>query len=86
MTRGKERPEDDERTDLVEILSQLMPERGRLARTIISDAEVSEEERRQTIEDLCSFTSQDCSTSYRPGEKPIDGVCPVKGCGVEMTR
>lgn len=86
MTPGKERPEDDERTDLLEILSQMMPERGRLARTMISEKIVSDEERRQAIEDLCSLVSQDCTTLYRPGEKPINGVCPVTGCGVEMTR
>lgn len=85
-TRGKERPEDDEKTDLLEILSQMMPERGRLARTMTSDKVVSDEERRQAIEDLCSLVSQDCTTLYRPGEKPIDGVCPVTVCGVEMIR
>lgn len=63
-----------------------MPERGRLARTMISDKVVSDEERRQAIEDLCSLVSQDCTTLYRPGEIPINGVCPVKGCGVEMER
>lgn len=29
-TRGKERPLDNENTDLLEILSRVMPERGRL--------------------------------------------------------
>jgi len=85
-TRGKERSDDNEKTDLVEILSRLMPERGRPARTMISDIVVSEEERRLAIEDLFSLASQDCTTLYRPGEKPIDGVCPGKGCSVEMSR
>ena len=57
MTRGKERPEDNERTDLTEILSQLMPQYGRLAKTMISDVVVSEEERRQAIENLYLFAS-----------------------------
>ena len=47
---------------------------------------LSEEERRQAIEDLCSLASQDCTVMYQPGEKPIEGICPVEGCGVEMTR
>ena len=63
-----------------------MPERGRLTRMMVSDKVVSEEERRQAIEDLCSLASQDCTVLYRPGEKPIEGICPVEGCGVEMTR
>ena len=85
-TRGKERPNDDEQTDLLGILSRVMPERGRLTRMMVSDKIVSEEERRQAIEDLCSLASQDCTVLYRPGEKPIEGICPVEGCGVEMTR
>ena len=85
-TRGKERSENDEKTDLLEILSQIMSERGRLARTVISDKVVSDEERRQAIEDLCSLVTQDCTTLYRPGEESINGVCPVTGCGVEMIR
>ena len=85
-TRGKERPLDDENTDLLEILSHVMPEQGRLTQTMVSDKVVSEEERRQTINDPCSLASQDCTTLYRPGEKPVKGVCPVEGCGVEMTR
>lgn len=85
-TRGKERPNDDENTDLLEILSRVMPERGRLTRTMISDKVVSEGERRQAIEDLCSLASQDCTILYRPGEKPAEGVCPVEGCAMEMMR
>ena len=85
-TRGKERPDDDKNTELLEVLSQVMPERGRLTRTMISDKVVSDKERRQAVEDLCSLVSQDCTTLYRPGEKPINGVCPVQGCDVEMTR
>ena len=86
MTRGKERPDDNERTDLLKILSLVMPELGRLARTMISNEVVSEKERRQAIEDLCSLVSQDCTVLYRPGEKPVNGVCPVKGCGAEIIK
>ena len=86
MTRGKERLEDDEKTDLLEILSQMMPERGRLARTMISDKIVSDEERRQAIENLFPLVSQDCTTLYRLEEKPTNDACPVTGCGMEMTR
>ncbi len=86
MTCGKERPKDDVKTDLLKILSLVMPELDRLARTMISDQVVSEKERRQAIEDLCSLVSQDCTTLYRPGEKPINDVCPVKGCGAKMMK
>ena len=85
-TRGRASPNDDGHTDLLEILSQVMPERGRLARTMVSDKVVSKEERRQAIEDLCSLASQDCTILYRPGERPVEGFCPVNGCGVKMMR
>jgi hypothetical protein len=39
-----------------------------------------------SIEDLRSLASQDCTILYRAGEKPVEGVCPVKGGGVEMMR
>ena len=74
------------KTDLLEILSLVMPELGRLTRTMISDKVVSKEERRQAIKNLCSLVSQDCTTLYRPGEIPINGVCPVKGCGAKMIK
>lgn len=80
MIYGKERSEDKAQTDLVEILSQLMPECGCLAKTMISDTVVSEEERHQAIEDLCSLVFQNTSISYRPGEKPINGY------GVEIRK
>lgn len=44
--------------------------RGRLAKTIISDQVVSEEERKDAVKDLCSPAHLDYSTVYRPGEEP----------------
>ncbi len=85
-TRGKERPNDETKTDLLAILSRVMPERGRLTTTMISDRVVSEDERKEAIQDLSSLASQDCTTLYRPGEKPVKGLCPVAGCGHTMIR
>lgn len=80
-TRGKERPDDDTQTDLSDILCVIMPERGRLARTMISNEVVSADERKQAVKDLHSLVSQDCTVIYRPQERPIDDVCPREGCG-----
>ena len=63
-----------------------MPGRGRLTRTMILNKVVSDKERRQAVENLCSLVSQDCTILYRPGEKSINGVCLVKGCDIEITR
>jgi len=86
VTRGKQRPDDNEEMVQLGILSRIMPERGRLARAMVSKQEVSLEERRQVIEDLCTLASRDCTTIYLPEESPIHGVCPTQGCHVEMQR
>ena len=85
-TRGKVSPDDKKRTDLLDILSRVMPKRGRLARVMISDRVVSEEERKEAIRDLCSLASRDCTVLYRPGEQPLQDLCPVKGCTLSMKR
>ena len=85
-TRGKERPEDEKKTDLLNNLSRVILERGRLAKTMISDRVVSEEERKVAVEDLCSLASQDYTTLYRPGEKPVQGLCPVEGYNLSINR
>ena len=85
-TGGMERPDDEAKTDLLDILSRVMPERGRLATTMISDRVVSEGGRKEAIEDLRSLASQDCTTLYRPGEQPVEGLCPVANCGQNMIR
>ena len=75
------RRSDDENTDLLEIMSVVMPEVGRLARAMISDSVASNEQRKQAIEDLCLHVSRDCTTLYRPGENPVNDACPVRGYG-----
>ena len=68
-TRGNGKADDTQTTDLLDILSSIMPERRRLTKTMISDKDVSEQERRQAVEDLCSLVTQDTTTFYRPGEE-----------------
>ena len=63
-----------------------MPERGRLAKTIISDQVVSEKERKDAIKDLCSLAYLDYITIYRPGEEPAQGLYPIESCGLAIYR
>lgn len=86
ITRGKGRAEEQSQTDLSDILAQVMPERGRLAKTMISAQVVSEKERKDAIKDLCSLASLDCTTIYRPGEEPAQGSCPIKSCSLAVHR
>lgn len=86
MTRGKQRKDDDESKDLVNILRRLMPERDRLARLMTMDTIATEVERRQAVEDLYLMASQDCEVIYLPGDKPINGSCPLDGCEMKLAR
>ena len=86
LTRGKGRLESDATSDLLETMSLILPERGRLAKAMVSQEEASDESHRQTMRDLYSLISRDYSVVYRPGEEPVDGLCPVGGCDVEMDR
>ena len=78
--------DDDERTDIYDILFQVMPELGRLAGIMVSSKIALEEERKRAIEDLYSLVSKDCSVIYRPRENPIHGRYPAKDCDTEMAR
>jgi hypothetical protein len=61
ITRGKESPEDVIKTDLVQNLSLIMPEHGRLAKMMASDKPLTEVETRQAMQDLYSLYTR----SYR---------------------
>ena len=63
-----------------------MSERGRFTKTMTSDQVVFEQKRKQVIEDLFVLISQNCSVLYRLGETLINDICPVKGCGMKMTK
>lgn len=84
--RGIEQADDQQNADLLEILSSALPYRGRLRTTMISNEKISEERRRQAVEDLCTLATEDCTTFYRPRERPVDGVCPVDGCAIGIMR
>lgn len=63
-----------------------MLKRDRLTRMMILNKIVFEKERRQVIEDLCSFASQDCTILYRSEEKSVENVYSVKDCVMKMMK
>ena len=86
LTRGKERVESDASSDLLETMSYIFPERGRLAHAMISKEIASDDERKQIRKDLHSLISRDYSVVYLPGEEPFNGLCSVAECSIEMRR
>ena len=86
LTRGKERPHDLCRTELVDNLYLLIPERGRLAQRMASDEPLSSNAMWDAMRDLHSLCRRDLSVLYLPGHEPLDGCCPVKCCGRKLER
>ncbi|KIW99701.1 uncharacterized protein Z518_11114 [Rhinocladiella mackenziei CBS 650.93] len=80
LTNGQERPNDPSNTDLVQHLSLLIPERGRLAQWMCQDEPLSPESMWQAMRDLHSLCTRDLTVLYLPGLNPREGRCPVKSC------
>lgn len=86
LTRGKEQPHDLCRTDLVDSLCLLIPERGRLAQRMASDEPLSPGAMWDAMRDLHSLCSRDLSVLYLPGHEPLDGSCPIRYCRLKLER
>ena len=86
LSRGKDTTDVCAKTDVVRILSSIVPERGRLAKRMASDETLLPEEKLQALQDLVSLCTRDFEVFYRPEEEPIDGACPIAGCGLKMSK
>ena len=86
LTRGKEQPSGLCKTDLVQNLCLLVPERGRLALIMASDEPLSPAATWQAMLDLHSLCNRDLSVLYLPGLEPFEGACPVKCCRLKLDR
>jgi hypothetical protein len=86
LKRGKERTNDSIRTEFVQDLIWLMPERARLAEMITSEKTLSMKEKLRAVEDLLSLCTRDLGVMYRPKEEPINGKCPIKSCQIPIGR
>ena len=53
---------------------------------IVLDQVATEQERKRCISDLCSLIFNDSTTFSLPGERVIEGKCPVAGCQTDITR
>jgi len=62
------------------MIRHLMPARDRIANAMLLTQELRSEEGQATLRDIYSLCIDDNRVAYRPDERPIDGVCPCKGC------
>jgi hypothetical protein len=86
LSRGKLPVTDMSGSDQLQSLCLLVPERGRLATWMASDAPLSPTEMWQAVRDLHSLLVQDSTVLYLPGRRPVQGACPVAGCKRNLTR
>jgi len=84
LSRGKERTNDPIRTEVVQDLFKLMPERAHLAEMILSEKTLSMKEKLRAVEDLLSLCTRDLGVMYRPKEEPVNGECPIESCRLPM--
>ncbi|KAN0069234.1 Protein of unknown function (DUF3435) domain containing protein [Elaphomyces granulatus] len=84
LTRGKEAAQDKSKTDFVQSICLLIPERGRLAQKMVADHALEPSEMWQALQDLYTLCVQDFTVLYLPKSRPVDGACPVKCCQLRM--
>ncbi|PYH76431.1 hypothetical protein BO82DRAFT_347115 [Aspergillus uvarum CBS 121591] len=82
LTRGRERSDQKQQVAEKQVLCKLMPELGRLAAIISSNAPLSFDEKASVVRDLYTQCLRDFTVVYRPGEEPVQGRCPVASCGL----
>ena len=86
ITRGREQARDLDRTDLVQSLCLLFPERARLAQRLASDEPLTVETKWLAMEDLYTLCTRDFPVLYLPGCQPVVGTCPVECCQLALEQ
>ena len=86
LTRGEEAAQYKSKTDFVQNICLLIPQRGRLAEQMALNRPLEPEEMWQALQDLHALCVQDFTVLYLPRSRPVDGACPVKCCQVQLDR
>jgi hypothetical protein len=86
LNRGKQPAMDMNGTDHHQIACLLIPERGRLAPLMATDAPLSSTQMWLATGDLHSLCVQASTVLYLPGRKPVQGFCPVAQCKLNLTE
>ena len=86
LTRGRQVVQHSSKTDFVQDICLLIPERGRLAQQMRADHPLKPDDMWQALQDLHALCVQDFTVLYLPRSRPVDGACPVKCCQLQMER
>jgi hypothetical protein len=74
LTRGKLSPEIDVDRDQ---LNRVIPERDRTSKKMRQTGHLTIPEMREAIQDFYTLCIRNNDVFYRPGEEPLEGLCPV---------
>ena len=86
INRGKEEPTHSENDIRARTQMLIMPEIARIATAMSSNKELSFDEKLLFVEDLQTQCLRDFDVVYLPNESPVQGLCPVKGCQINIER
>ncbi|KAJ5268057.1 hypothetical protein N7524_006097 [Penicillium chrysogenum] len=84
INRGKEEPTHSENDIRARTQMLIMPEVARIATAMSSTKELSFDEKLLFVEDLQTQCLRDFDVVYLPNESPVHGLCPVKGCQINI--
>jgi hypothetical protein len=73
-------------TSTFPLIRNLIPERNRMANSILVAKDLRSEEGQAALRDIYSLCIDDNRVAYRPDERPMNGVCPCNGCSTVMTE
>ncbi|CAG7932841.1 unnamed protein product [Penicillium olsonii] len=84
INRGKEEPRHLENDICTRTQMLIMPEVARIATAMSCTKELSFDEKLLFVQDLQTQCVRDFDVVYLPNESPVQGLCPVKGCQINI--
>jgi hypothetical protein len=84
LTRGKQAAQVKSKTDFIQNICALIPERGRLAERMAVERVLEPDEMWRGLQDIYALCVQDSIVLYLPRSRPVDGACPVKYCQIPL--
>ena len=86
INRGKEEPAHSENDIRTRAQMLIMPEVARIAKAMSCTKELSFDEKLLFVQDLQTQCVRDFDVVYLPNESPVQGLCPVKDCQINISR
>lgn len=86
LTRGKGKTPDHSKSDFVQSICQLIPERARVAQAMAAEDALDQDVMWLALQDLYALCVEDFTVLYLPECRPVDGACPSRCCQQQLSR